>query len=53
MDKQKSNKQIVLEIEEKINKKNKELEQDIKKLKRNNLKKEMFLDELSKITNNN
>lgn len=53
MDKQKSNKQIVLEIEEKINKKNKEFEQDIKKLKRNNLKKEMILDELSKITNNN
>lgn len=54
MDNQKNDKtESIKKLEQEINLVNKKLEQEIKKLKIDNLKKEVILAELLKIANNN
>ena len=53
MDEQKNNEIDITKLEQEINFVNEKLEQDIKQLKMNNLKKEIILEELLKAVNNN
>lgn len=53
MDNQENNKIDIKELENEINKINEKLQQEINELKKNNLKKEIILEELLKVANNN